>query len=399
MAFAFAALALAVPNAALAGDAYGDVIHVGNAKVSPPATASVSPAKGRSAGPGVAAAAAAASPPVGTKKFWPLINFNTGGPEFEEFTLRAVGAKIEIWVSDTLDFPASDCRNDGVRNVITSTQATYFSGQFDGNIHPKMSAAFSSPPARDGTGGLLEQIGVVPPGYYAGSGDKVVTLVANFQDENYDDIAFPSYVAGYHSSDINGFVNRNVMTVDSFDWAHRTGASPPNDPFTVLCESRPAQPFQYESMFAHEYQHLLEFCASPGESSWVDEGLSDYAMRGRATASALAGRRDRRGLAHPVLLRQPRVDARRSAARRAGEQPDVVGRPGRRRGALRLRRRVDDDGVPRGPVRRGLHDGAPQRGPQRPRRTPGGARPVPDGAQGRRRSCTTGWRRWRWTAR
>ena len=278
IAFAFAALALAVPNAALAGDAYGDVIHVGNAKVEPPATSPVSPAKGRSAGPGVAAAAAAASPPVGTKKFWPLINFNTGGPEFEEFTLRAVGTKIEIWVSDSLEFPASDCRNDGVRNVITSTQATYFSGQFDGTIHPKMSAAFSSPPSRDGTGGLLEQIGVVPPGYYAGPGDKVVTLVANFQDENYDDIAFPSYVAGYHSSDINGFVNRNVMSVDSFDWAHRTGASPPNEPSTVLCESRPAQPFKYEGIFAHEYQHLLESRASPGESTWVDEGLADYAI-------------------------------------------------------------------------------------------------------------------------
>jgi hypothetical protein len=78
------------------------------------------------------------------------------GAYFEQFTLRAVGTKIEIWVSDTLDFPAADCRNDGVRNVITDTQSTYFAGQFDGNMYPKMSAAFSSPPSRGGIGGLLE---------------------------------------------------------------------------------------------------------------------------------------------------------------------------------------------------------------------------------------------------
>ena len=276
MALAVAALALIVPTAALAGVSGGDVIEVGNAKVKMPTTSPVAGVKGATARAGVAAAAAE-SPPIGTKKFWPLIDFASGGAYFEQFTLRAVGAKIEIWVSDSLDFPAADCRNDGVRNVITDVQSTYFAGQFDGNIYPKMSAAFSSPPSRGGNGGLLEQAGVVPPGYYAGPGDKVVTLIANFQDENYADIEFPSYVAGYHSSDINSFVERNVMSVDSYDWAHRTGANPPNEPSTVLCSNRPAQPFKYEAVFAHEYQHLLEFWASPGELTWVDEGLADYA--------------------------------------------------------------------------------------------------------------------------
>ena len=277
MALAIAALAFVVPTAALAGVSGGDVIEVGNAKVEMPTTSPVAGVKGATARAEVAAAAAE-SPPIGTKKFWPLIDFASGGAYFEQFTLRAVGTKIEIWVSDTLDFPAADCRNDGVRNVITDAQSTYFAGQFDGNMYPKMSAAFSSPPSRGGNGGLLEQAGVVPPGYYAGPGDKVVTLIANFQDENYTDIEFPSYVAGYHSSDINSFVERNVMSVDSYDWAHRTGANPPNEPSTVLCSNRPAQPFKYEAVFAHEYQHLLEFWASPGELNWINEGLSDYAI-------------------------------------------------------------------------------------------------------------------------
>ena len=164
--------------------------------------------------------------------------------------------------------------------MITPAQVSYFVDQFDGNIEPKMSAAFSSPPSRDGTGALLEQIapGLFPKDYFKGPGGKIVTLIANFRDENYLDINFPSYVAGYHSSDINTFVNRNVMSIDSYDWAHRTGANPPNEPSTVICQNRPAQPFKYEGVFAHEYQHLLEFWASPGEATWANEGLSDYAI-------------------------------------------------------------------------------------------------------------------------
>ena len=164
--------------------------------------------------------------------------------------------------------------------MITDAQTTYLRGQFDENMYPKMTEEFSSPPSRDGTDAELEDIAptLFPEGYFKGPGDKIVTLIANFQDENYLDINFPSYVAGYHSSDINAFVNRNVMSIDSYDWAHRTGPNPPNEPSTVLCQNRPAQPFKYEGVFAHEYQHLLEFWASPGEATWVNEGLADYAI-------------------------------------------------------------------------------------------------------------------------
>ncbi len=34
----------------------------------------------------------------------------------------------------------------------------------------------------------------------------------------------------------------------------------------------------YEGTFAHEYQHLLEYYASPDEVNWVNEGLSDWAQ-------------------------------------------------------------------------------------------------------------------------
>ena len=165
---------------------------------------------------------------------------------------------------------------------MTTAQTEYLRDQFDVNMYPKETAAFSAPPSRDGSNATLP--GQVPPAlgitpdYYKGPGSKIVTLVANFQDENYFDINFPSYVAGYHSSGINAFVDRNVMSIDSFDWLHRTGANPPHEPSATLCNNKPGQPFKYEGVFAHEYQHLLEFWASPGEATWVNEGLSDYAI-------------------------------------------------------------------------------------------------------------------------
>ena len=119
-------------------------------------------------------------------------------------------------------------------------------------------------------------------GYYAGDGDKIVILVDNVRDDNYNDLNNSqglSYIAGFFSSTINTLLDRNVMTVDSFDWLHRTTANPPNEPVAGNnCTSKPARPFLYEGVFAHEYQHLLESYVSPAETTWVNEGLSDFAI-------------------------------------------------------------------------------------------------------------------------
>ncbi|MGH3070674.1 MAG: peptidase M6 [Gaiellaceae bacterium] len=283
IAVAVAALALALPAAALAdakdgkGDRGGRGTH--GVKLEKPKSKRdfpvVVPAQTKAA---VAAAEAEQSPPVGTHQIWPVIDFAAGEAAPELFTLRAVGEKIEVWVADDLSFPGADCRNDGSRDVVTDAQARYLADQFDLNIYPKMSASFSTPPPRDGSNAFLEQIGAFPPGYFAGAGGKVVTLVANLRDPNFFDIESPNYIAGYHDPTINLFVDRHVMSIDSYDWLHRTGANPPHEPSSVTCENRPGQPFRYEGVFAHEYQHLLEFWASPGESLWLDEGLADYAV-------------------------------------------------------------------------------------------------------------------------
>ena len=68
------------------------------------------------------------------------------------------------------------------------------------------------------------------------------------------------------------------MTIDAFDWAHRTTANPPDAATADLCTSRPARPHLYEGTFAHEYQHLLQYYQDPNEVNWVNEGLSDFAQ-------------------------------------------------------------------------------------------------------------------------
>ena len=224
---------------------------------------------------------------VGDQKLWLAADFVDGSFYVKEYTLRGVGDNIEVWVasdsdevSEGTDFPFGDCRN-GPRTEITDDQVNYLIDQFDGNIYPTETGTFSVPPDRDGQDSELAELLGLPPDYYAGDGDDTVVLVDNVRDENFFDTNNQSgltYVAGFYSSGVDDLVNRTAMTIDAFDWLHRTGANPPHEPSTDLCTSAPARPFLYEGVFAHEYQHLLERYVDPGETLWVNEGLSDWAQ-------------------------------------------------------------------------------------------------------------------------
>jgi hypothetical protein len=223
-----------------------------------------------------AAAAGVDDAQVGDQRIWFYFDQTDGSLNPDFFTLRAVGEHIEVWVQDDTTFPDGDCRNDGERNMVTDAQVQYLVNQFDTNIYPKESAVFSVPRSRDGSSALAG-----PPGYFAGDGDKIVTLVENVRDENYydkDSASLLPYIGGFFSAFLDQVVDRNVMTVDVWDWKHRTGANPPDEPSTDPCTSAPARPFDYEATFAHEYQHLLESYEDPDEVEWVNEGLADWAQ-------------------------------------------------------------------------------------------------------------------------
>lgn len=216
---------------------------------------------------------AAATPPVGTVRQWLGLDDFEGILYFKDYTLRGAGDNIEVWVANDTAFPAGDCREQVPSSTeITDAQVTSLVDEFDNNMYPKETATFSTPPDRDGTNAQLE-------GDFTGDGNKTVALVDNVRDDNYYDFpAAPTYIAGFFSSQFNELVDRNVMTVDAFDWAHRTGADPPDEPTDDLCTSRPGRPLLYEGTFAHEWQHLLMYYTDPFEGNWLNEGLSDFAQ-------------------------------------------------------------------------------------------------------------------------
>ncbi|MGI5185192.1 peptidase M6 immune inhibitor A [Dactylosporangium sp. CA-152071] len=224
--------------------------------------------------------AAGETPTVGTVRQWLGSDDYQGRLYRKDYVLRGVGEHIEVWVAVDTSFPAGDCRN-AVPNTttVTDAQVANFIHEFDTNMYPKETAAFSTPPNRDGSNALLGPDANGNGGVYTGGGEKTVTLVDNVRDDNY--YTFPAattYIAGFFSTQFNELFDRNVMTIDAYDWEHRTGANPVDAPSSDVCTSRPARPTLYEGTFAHEWQHLLLSYVDPNETTWLNEGLADFAQ-------------------------------------------------------------------------------------------------------------------------
>ncbi|MDQ4027225.1 MAG: peptidase M6, partial [Actinomycetota bacterium] len=235
--------------------------------------------------------ASAARVKVGDKKTWLALDDAKRAFYLKDYKLRGIGKHIEVWVaadkdkvSRKLKFPKGDCRN-GKRTKIRKAKVDYLIDEFDNNIYPKESDALSVPPKRNGTKARLDDQlddANIPKNYWKGQGDNIVVLVDNVRDANFYDTDNKnelSYIAGFHTSFINDALDRNIMSIDAFDWKHRTGENPPNDPAPGNpCKNAPSRPFLYEGVFAHEYHHLLQSYKDPDEVNWVDEGLADWAQ-------------------------------------------------------------------------------------------------------------------------
>jgi hypothetical protein len=222
---------------------------------------------------------AAETPPLGTVRQWLGLDEVKGVFYRKDYTLRGVGAHIEVWVAHDLAFPAGDCRTRVANTtMVTDAQVAGLVTRFDTNMYPKETAAFSTPPDRDGTDAVVKPDADGNGGVYTGGGDKTVTLVDNVRDANYHTFpAAPTYLGGFFSPQLNELLDRNVLTIDAFDWAHRTGTDPPDEPAADPCTSRPAAPNLYEATYAHEWQHLAHYYTDPLETTWMNEGLSGLA--------------------------------------------------------------------------------------------------------------------------
>jgi hypothetical protein len=214
-------------------------------------------------------------PQPGELRYWAGLDIVQGALYPKPFAFRGVGKKIEVWVAPDLEYLPGDCRN-GARTTITDAQVQELIRAFDRTIYPRESAVFSVPPSRDGAGAL-----VGPPFHPEGRGDRTVVLVDNVRDESFYDLSNSQdfgYVVGVYSSALEQLFDRNMMTIDAFDWLHRTGRRPPNEPAEGdSCRNAPAYPTLIEGVFAHEYQHLLEHHEDADEVDWLDEGLAEWA--------------------------------------------------------------------------------------------------------------------------
>ena len=221
---------------------------------------------------------------VGDTRDWLAADDIEGELYLKRYKLRGIGKHIEVWVahdhdtiSKNLGFQYGDCRN-GKRTRITDKQVRHLIREFDKTMYPTESRAFSRPPKRNGGDAILPVLIEQRKDYYRGPGKHVVALIDNVRDENFydfDNSEGQGYTGGFFSSQLNELFDRNVMTIDAFDWLHRTGKNPPDDPAPGnFCKSAPARPYLYEATFAHEYQHLLEYYTDPDEGLWVNEGLS-----------------------------------------------------------------------------------------------------------------------------
>jgi hypothetical protein len=132
------------------------------------------------------------------------------------------------------------------QDIVTDAQLDYLTAEFDNTIYPTVTTIYGEP---------------LPRG---DEGQKIWTLLFNIRDDAYYNPEATMYAAGYFSASSSATNNKNIMHIDTYDWANRTG--PGVD-----------RPYLYEGTFAHEFEHLVHFDADPDEPSWVDEGLADLA--------------------------------------------------------------------------------------------------------------------------
>ncbi|MFW9968723.1 MAG: hypothetical protein ACFFDF_00895 [Candidatus Odinarchaeota archaeon] len=128
---------------------------------------------------------------------------------------------------------------------ISTTQLTYLLDQFDNYIYPSVTTVFGEP---------------LPRG---DEGQKIWILILNIRDESYYDGTNTVFTVGYFSADESTNNNKNIIHIDTYNWAGYSG---------------PGTNHVYEGVFAHEFEHLVHFDQDPDEDSWVDEGCADMAI-------------------------------------------------------------------------------------------------------------------------
>ena len=188
---------------------------------------------------------------IGDVLEWPVLDTVEGYYFLDPYELCAFGDVSEIWVQTDLNYFEGDSRDEP---IITEEQIDYLLAEFETNIYPIDVEYFGTPDSHFG-----DQSG----SYYQEDGRNVI-LISNIRDDAYYDSKYPYYIVGYYSSQLENDYDRNIISIDSYDWENRVGDDV-------------ARPNVYEATIAHEYQHLIHDDYNPEDDIFINEGCSMYA--------------------------------------------------------------------------------------------------------------------------
>lgn len=217
---------------------------------------------------------------IGAVLPWVALNDYEGYYYLTYFELRAIGTTAEVWVATNLLYPAGDPRNDPWYTEddryyypeVTDEAILYLLGEFENNIMPTLHSVYGEADFHDGSNAGLSY------DYYEETGRSVI-LVSNIRDTAYYNDWYPYFIAGFFSSSIEGWTDRNVISIDSHQWYRRTGPEGTEWYSEVRDQFDPPvdRPYMYETLIAHEYQHLLHRDYNPNDPSFMNEACSLYA--------------------------------------------------------------------------------------------------------------------------
>ncbi|BES65632.1 hypothetical protein SANA_20710 [Gottschalkiaceae bacterium SANA] len=193
----------------------------------------------------------------GGNKFFLGLDSTTGSYTFKTFTLRSLGTDVEVWVADDIAYLEGDPRDDP---IITQEQVDRLRDEFDNNIYPTDTEFFGMPDSHYGTDALLSVWELFDPGYYEPDDgiERNIILVDNVRDESFYDDTYPFFIAGFYSPTFEAYFDRNIISLDTNSWETRLEST-------------------FFGTTAHEYQHLIHDDNDPHETTWLNEGMSDFA--------------------------------------------------------------------------------------------------------------------------
>lgn len=207
---------------------------------------------------------------VGDTRIFAILDDYFGTYRLATYEVRVISDSVEIWVQMDLRYRTPDLEvnpvHPGARDLqyITQDRLEYLAHVFEDIILPTEVDYFGEYDDRTGEDAtfqdLVPSLGL-PDDYFAGPGDRVIVLVSNVRDGlYYEPENFSSFIAGFVSPTLNGWADRNFLTLDIRQWDQRMGAPS----------------YGYEAIATHEFQHLILGDYDPDEDSWINEGLSEF---------------------------------------------------------------------------------------------------------------------------